>query len=73
MKSCLDTSGLRCPAPILRTKAEMSKLNSGDKLLVIATDPSYEVDCKVFIGQTGHMLLQSWEEGEKFYYLLQKS
>mgnify|MGYP005615988283 FL=1 len=69
----LDTSGLRCPVPIMRTKREISKLTSGEKLLVIATDPSFKVDCLVFIRQTGHMLLNSWQEGDKFYYLLQST
>lgn len=67
----LDVSGLRCPIPIIRTKLSISKLTNGEKLLVIVSDPSYKVDCMVFIRQTGHLLLQSWQEGEKFYYLLQ--
>lgn len=66
----LDASGLRCPIPIMRTKAEISKLTSGGRLLVIATDPSYAVDCQVFIRQTGHLLLQSWQEDQKYFYLL---
>lgn len=67
----LDTSGLRCPLPIMQTKQEISKLTNGERLLIVATDPSYQLDCQVFIRQTGHILLQSWQEGEKFYYLLQ--
>lgn len=69
----LDASGLRCPIPIIRTKLYISKLTNGGKLLVIVSDPSYKVDCMVFIRQTGHLLLQSWQEGEKFYYLLQNN
>jgi tRNA 2-thiouridine synthesizing protein A len=69
----LDTSGLRCPIPIMRTKREISKLTFGAKLLVIATDPSFKLDCLVFARQTGHLLLQSWQEDEKFYFLLQKN
>lgn len=67
----LDTSGLRCPLPIMQTKLEISKLTKGEKLLIIATDVSYRLDCEVFVRQTGHILLQSWQEAEKFYYLLQ--
>lgn len=69
----LDTSGLRCPIPIMQTKQEISKLTNGQSLLIVATDPSYYVDCQVFIRQTGHILLQSWQEGEKFYYLIQNN
>lgn len=67
----LDTTGLRCPIPIMRTKAALSKLAHNERLLVIATDPSYRIDCQVFVRQTGHILLHSWLEGEKFYYVLQ--
>ncbi len=59
--------------PIMLTKQEISKLTSGKKLLVITSDQSYSVDCHVFIRQTGHLLLNSWREGEKFYYLLQNN
>ncbi len=67
----LDTSGLRCPIPIMRTKSSLSKLTNGEKLLVIATDQSYRIDCQVFVRQSGHLLLHSWLDGEKIYYLLQ--
>ncbi len=69
----LDTCGLCCPIPIMQTNSEISKLTNGGRLLVIATDPSYNLDCRVFIRQTGHLLLNSWQEGDKFYYLLQNN
>lgn len=59
--------------PIMLTKQEISKLTNGGKLLVITIDQSYLVDCKVFTRQTGHLLLNSWQEGEKYYYLLQNN
>lgn len=67
----LDASGLRCPIPIIRTKLLISKLAKDEKLLVVVTDPSYKIDCMVFTRHTGHLLLQSWQEGEKFYFMLQ--
>lgn len=67
----LDTSGLRCPIPIMQTKYKISKLTHGERLLVIATDPSFEIDFMVFIRQSGHILLNSWQEGEKFFFVLQ--
>lgn len=71
--SILDTCGLHCPIPIMQTKKEISKLTNGGRLLVVATDPSYNLDCRVFIKQTGHILLNSWQEDGKFYYLLQNN
>ncbi len=69
----LDACGLRCPIPIIRTKLSISKLTNGQKLLVKVTDPSYQLDCMVFVRQTGHILLQSWQEDEKYCYLLQNT
>lgn len=67
----LDACGLHCPIPIIRTKTMISKLTKGEKLLIAVTDPSYKIDCAVFTRHTGHLLLQSWQEGEKFYFMLQ--
>jgi tRNA 2-thiouridine synthesizing protein A len=35
----LDTKGLACPLPILKTKKALSQLPIGAKLEVLATDP----------------------------------
>ena len=69
----LDTTGLYCPLPILETKQTISNLTSKKKLLVITSDPSFDIDCKVYLRQSGNKLLKSWQVGEKFYYLLIKS
>ena len=69
----LDTVGLHCPLPILKTKQAMSKLNSQKVLLVVTSDPSFAIDCEVYIRQSGNKLLKSWQEGKEFYYLLSKS
>ncbi len=67
----LDASELRCPIPIIRTKSYMSKLTKGQILLVVVTDPSYLIDCEVYIRQSGHSLLQTWQEEDKYFYRLQ--
>lgn len=68
----LDVTGLHCPLPIIKTKQCLSNLNSKKRLLVITTDPSFVIDCKVYLKQSGNKLLRSWEEAEKFYFLLRK-
>lgn len=68
----LDTTGMHCPVPITMTKQTISKLENKKVLLVITSDPSFEIDCKVYIRQSGNKLLKSWQEGKKFYYLLSK-
>ena len=68
----LNTTELHCPQPIIKTKLEMGQLELGQILLVIASDPSFHIDCNVFIRQAGHDLLQSWDAGGEYYFLLRK-
>ena len=67
----LDTSGLKCPVPIMQTKIITSKLTSGERLLVIATDPSFILDCEVFVRRNGHKLVRSWQKSGKYYFILE--
>ncbi|MFK7795578.1 MAG: sulfurtransferase TusA family protein [Gammaproteobacteria bacterium] len=68
----LDACGLNCPLPILRAKKSLSSLESGQVLRIIATDPGAVKDFEAFAKQTGNELLESNEEGGKFYFLVKK-
>lgn len=68
----LDASGLNCPLPILRTKKALSDLMSGQVLHIIATDPGSVKDFDAFARQTGNQLLESRQEGDKYYFLIRK-
>ena len=69
----LDATGLICPIPIAKTKQAMSKLSNNQVLLVAATDPSFAIDCQVYIRQSGNKLLKSWQDNVVYYYLLRKN
>ena len=69
----LDASGLNCPLPILRAKKSLAKLDSGQVLRIVATDPGSVKDFEAFSRQTGNPLLSSTEEDGKFCYLIQKA
>ena len=69
----LDASGLNCPLPILRAKKALNTLDSGKILRIIATDPGSVKDFEAFAKQTGNELLESKEEGGKFYFLIKKA
>jgi tRNA 2-thiouridine synthesizing protein A len=68
----LDTSGLNCPLPILKTKKAINILAAGDMLQVIATDPGSVKDISSFCQQTGHELVETSESGGKFNFLIRK-
>ena len=68
----LDACGLNCPLPILRAKKALSGMDSGKVLHIIATDPGSVKDFEAFSKQTGNELLNSSEDGEKFYFRIKK-
>lgn len=71
--SQLDASGLNCPLPILKAKKALAGLESGQRLSITATDPGSVQDFEVFSKQSGHKLVESYEEQGKFYFLVEKA
>ena len=66
----LDTCGLNCPLPILKTKKTLNDMSSGQVLKVMATDPGSLRDFEAFARQTGHELVQqTTQEGRYEFYL----
>ncbi len=68
----LDSRGLNCPLPILRTKKSLNEMRPGQVLRVLATDPGSMRDFQAFTRQTGHALLASTERDGEFLFLLRK-
>ncbi len=68
----LDLSGLNCPLPILRTKQQLLRMQTGEQLRVIATDPHAEIDFKVFLARAGHQLLTYKQENDHFIFIIEK-
>ena len=68
----LDTRGLSCPLPILKTKKSLNGLQSGQVLKIVATDPGSVKDMQAFSKQTGNPLLSSNEENKTFVFYMRK-
>jgi tRNA 2-thiouridine synthesizing protein A len=68
----LDTRGLSCPLPILKTKKSLNELASGQVLKIVATDPGSVKDMQAFAKQTGHALLSSDEQNKTFVFFMKK-
>jgi tRNA 2-thiouridine synthesizing protein A len=68
----IDTRGLNCPLPILRTKKALADVQSGQVLKVVATDPGSVKDFETFSRQTGHALLQHAEANGEFTFFMRK-
>lgn len=52
----IDTSGLLCPHPLLKTKQALKTMPPGSILKVITTDPASIIDFKVFAQTCGYDL-----------------
>ncbi len=68
----LDTRGLNCPLPILRTKKSLTDMTPGQVLKVLATDPGSVKDFQAFSRQTGNELLSSETAKNEFIFFMRK-
>lgn len=68
----LDCSGLACPMPILKTKKAVDSLQMGQILKMIATDPGSTSDMDAWTQKTGHELVGSEKEGDKFIFYIRR-
>jgi tRNA 2-thiouridine synthesizing protein A len=64
----LDTRGLLCPLPVIRTQDAIKSLHAGDELRVIATDPGTLHDIPAWVRVHGHELLTAEPRGNEFYF-----
>jgi len=69
----LDTLGLYCPIPILRTREEIDKMMMGQILEIIADDPAAEEDLKRFAKRVGHEVVSIQHEDDLLRVFLKKT
>ena len=69
----LDAKGMKCPLPVLRARKAMKQVPAGGELEVLATDPSAPADFASFCETTGHVLLESRQDGEVYVIRLRKA
>ena len=66
----IDTTGLRCPLPVLKVRKNLPDLKKNDFALIIADDPLAEIDLKHFCNLKNYILtkLSRAQDNEKQYY-----
>jgi TusA-related sulfurtransferase len=67
-----DASGLRCPMPILKTKKEISEVQIGEILKVIATDVGTKKDFPAWSKRTGNEIVELKEVDDKFIWFIKR-
>jgi tRNA 2-thiouridine synthesizing protein A len=68
----LDTRGLNCPLPILKTKKALAELGAGQLLRVVSTDPGSMRDFQAFARQTGNELVEQTSTASEFVHVLRR-
>ena len=68
----LDVRGLYCPSPALQTTVELSKMQVGQTLVVLADDPSAEDDITELCYKRGHELLELKKNGNDLEFTIKK-
>jgi len=53
----IDTRGLACPLPVLKTRKALNSMAPGEWLVLTATDPLAAIDIPHFCAEAGHRLI----------------
>jgi tRNA 2-thiouridine synthesizing protein A len=61
----LDARGLLCPMPVIRTQNAIRKLQPGDILTVVSTDPGVLHDIPAWCRINGHKVLEQKQENRE--------
>lgn len=68
----LDTKGMNCPMPVLKTKKAIDGLQSGQVLEVISTDKGSISDIPALLKRLGHELLETKEDSGVIEFYIKK-
>jgi tRNA 2-thiouridine synthesizing protein A len=69
----LDCTGMSCPLPVVKTSQAIKKIEPGQVLELLATDPGVEPDMKAWAGRTGNELLSIGRDGDVFHVLIRRA
>jgi TusA-related sulfurtransferase len=60
----VDATGTACPVPIIELAKAIRRLNAGELVALLATDPAVKQDVLAWCASTGHQLVSlSFEAG----------
>lgn len=69
----VDASGLLCPLPLLKSKRQLNRMQPGEVLLLVATDPDAVEDMRKFCDQSGNEILHTQKLQEALHIFLKKN
>ena len=70
----IDTTGLKCPLPVLKVRKDLKALEKHDVALIIADDPLAEIDLRHFCDLKSYTLenVSKNNADEKKYYEIKR-
>lgn len=68
----LDARGLFCPSPVMQTNVELSKMQIGEILTVLADDPAAEDDIANWARRLGHEVIMMEKNGNEIRFEIKK-
>jgi tRNA 2-thiouridine synthesizing protein A len=72
-ETTINLRGLKCPLPALRARKALSRLATGDLLIVECTDPLTEIDIPNLVRETGDSLEGRTHDGDVLVFRIRKS
>ena len=72
MSETLDTKGLACPLPVLKTRRTLRNMAEGEILTVEATDPASVIDFTHFCNTTENEMVEHTEADGVFTYVIRR-
>jgi tRNA 2-thiouridine synthesizing protein A len=61
----LDARRLLCPMPVIRTQNQVEKMQSGEELEVICTDPGALSDIPAWARVNGHSIIETVQDEDE--------
>ena len=70
----IDTTGLRCPLPLLKVQKNINSLSKNLEALIITDDPMAEIDLKHFCLNNNYLLkkIKKNQAGDAQFFLIKK-
>jgi len=68
----LDARGLFCQSPVMQTNVELSKMQVGEILTVLADDPAAEDDIASWARRLGHEVIKMEKNGNEIRFEIKK-
>ena len=66
----LDLSNLLCPMPVIRTQNALKKMQQGDFLKIICTDPGVKHDIPAWCKINGYDIVETQEQDYSYIFII---